>query len=218
MARAGHFGELVGFIETALGFLRSLVHVGTGRSIAGSDEGKIFFHFGEDFVGLNVANHGEDGVVGSVILLVKRLDVGNFGCVKIFELAVKIVRVGIGVESLARKIDGEKESVGTVENVDPDFLFHDIALVFEILGGEIEGLHAIGLDPENGIERGDGGGLNVFGEVVAGVAVIVAAAAFDDAIEARLWGHWACLQTSCARRGERIRCGLRVRGEIRCHS
>ena len=147
-----NFGQLVALGGTSLRFLRRLLHIGSRWNLAHGNSGKMLFHLCEDVIGLHVAHNREDRVVWSVILLVELLDVWDFGGVEILELTIEVVRIGIGVEGFSRKINREEKSIGTIHNVNPDFFFNYIALIFQILRGEVQSLHAIGFNPQHGIE------------------------------------------------------------------
>ena len=153
--------------------------------------GKVLFYSRKNIVGLHVADHHQHRVVRGVILLVKLLHVFDFGGVQIFELPVEIVRIGVRVESFSGQIDAEKQPIRTIQNVDSDLLFHNVALVLQVLDREIERLHTVGFEPKYRIERGNWRRLDVLGEVVPSVTVIDSAAAFDDPVENAL-GRGGC--------------------------
>ena len=54
------------------------------------------------------------------------------------------------VERRAGDVGPEEEPVGLVLDVDADLLLDDLLLVAEILLGEVEHLHPVGLEPEDG--------------------------------------------------------------------
>ncbi len=46
----------------------------------------------------------------------------------------------------------KKKPVGLIQHVDPNFFFDHVPLVLQILDGEIQRLHAIGLEPQHRVE------------------------------------------------------------------
>ena len=108
------------------------------------------------------------------------LDVGG---VEVFEVAVEIMRVRIFSEGLLRQIEPVKAAIRLIEDVDAHFFFHHFPLVVEVRGRKIQRLHPVGLEPQHRVKRGDGSRFDIFGEIVARVAVVPAAAAFDHAVE-----------------------------------
>ena len=127
-------------------------------------------------------------------MLEKGFYVLDSGGVQVLEVPVEIVRVGIPVESLLRQVEPVESAVRLVQHVDADFLLHDVALVVEILGGEIECLQTVGFQPENRIERGERCRVNVCREIEPRESVDRAAATFHHAVEGPLGNHRRTLE------------------------
>jgi hypothetical protein len=116
-------------------------------------------------------------------LLIEFLDVFDPGGIQIVKVAIKIMCVRIGVERFSGKVDCEKQAIGPIQYVDAYLFFDYVALVLQIFRGKIEGLEAVGLDPKYWIERRNRRGFNIFGVVVAGVAVVISSPTFDHAVQ-----------------------------------
>ena len=93
------------------------------------------------------------------------------------------MRVRIRVKSLLRQVEPVEGSVRLVKDVDADLLLNHAALVIQVLDRKIQGLHAVGFQPQHRIERGDWSRLDVLGEVVTRIAIVEAASALDHAVK-----------------------------------
>ena len=146
-------------------------------------------------------------------MFVKLLNVFNFGGIEIFEISVKIVRVGIGVEGFSGQIDSEEKAIGLIHHVYANFFFHHVSLIFEILGRKIERLHAVGFEPEQCIQSRQRSGLNVFGKIVARIAVESAAAAFRHAVKDALGRNRRALEHHVFEEMREARAALRLKAK-----
>src|SRR6185437_8881915 len=128
-----------------------------------------------------VADHDQHSVVGRIVGIEKRADVGERSGVEIGKVAVKIVRVGPVAKRDGRQIEPGKAAVRLVQNVDADFFFDDIALIAEVFVVDFEGTHAIGFEPKNSFESVGGNDFEIVGEVVIGGTVENPAGGVDKA-------------------------------------
>ena len=55
------------------------------------DGTKVFFNFSKGLLGFYVAGDGYHGIIGSVIVFVKILNVLDLGCVQIVKVAIEVV-------------------------------------------------------------------------------------------------------------------------------
>src|ERR1700722_187195 len=109
-----NFGKLVGLGKSSLCLLRRLLHFGSRRTVTRTDDAEILFYLCEDLSGLDITHNRQNRIVGSVILLVERLDICDFSGIEVFELPVEIMRIGVGVKCLARKINRKEEPIRTI--------------------------------------------------------------------------------------------------------
>ena len=132
------------------------------------------------FVGIDVSENQQDRIRWRVICLEEFLDVLQSGRVEIVEIAVEIV----GVRPIAigdrRKIEPGKTAVGLIEDVDAHFFFHDVALVAQIFVVHLERAHAVGLEPQDALQRIRGHRLVIICDVVMRRAVQHAAGRIDQ--------------------------------------
>ncbi len=84
------------------------------------------------------------------------------------------------VEGQGGQVRPEEQAIGLVLHVDANFLFHHVALVVQVLLGEIQVAHAVGFQPEDGLEGGNRRLGYVIGVVIAGGTVEGATAALDN--------------------------------------
>ena len=123
------------------------------------------------FVGVDVSEDQQDRIRGRVIRLEEFLDVIQSRGVEIVKIAVKIVGVRPVAVGDRGKIEPGKSAVGLVEHVDADFLFHDVALVAQIFVVHLERAHAVGLEPQDALQRIRGHRLVVVRDVIMRRAV-----------------------------------------------
>ena len=105
------------------------------------------------------------------------------GAFQVLEAAVAVVVVFPLTEGLLADVDPHETAVGLVLHVDANLFLHHILLVLQGLFIEVQGLHAVGFQPQHRFQRGHRRGLDVVGEVGAGRAVVAATAAGDDLVE-----------------------------------
>ena len=176
-------GQLVRFGRAPFCRLGRLGDVRPGRDWPLGKRPEVLLSLIENLRRRDVPGHGQDRVVGRVVMLVETLDVLDGGRVKVFEVSVEIVRVGEPVEGLLGKIEPKEAPVRPIQNVDAHLLLNHLALVLQIGGREVQGFHPVGLEPQDRIERGGRRRLDILGKVVARVAVIESPAPFNDLIE-----------------------------------
>ena len=182
----GQIRQLVFFDGMSLRGLLFLHDLEQRRNITPWHRGKILFYLGENFVGFHITGDRHYGIIRCVVLVVESTDVFDVRRVEVAKVAVEVMAVGIGVVGLHRKVYGEEQPVGLVQDIDPNLLFDHLALVIQILGREVQSLHAVGFEPKHRIEGGDRSRLDVFGVVPTGVSVEIAATTFDDVVHRSL--------------------------------
>ncbi len=132
------------------------------------------------FVRIDVSENQQNRIRRRVICFKEFLDVIQSGRVQIVKIAVKIV----GVRPIAigdrRKIEPGKTAVGLVEHVDAHFFFHDVALVAQIFVVHLQRAHAVGLEPQDALQRIRGHRLVVIRDVIVRRAVQHAAGRIDQ--------------------------------------
>ena len=71
----------------------------------------------------------------------------DFRGVQVPEISIEVMRVGKSIEGFAGQINSIEKTIGRVQHIDANFLFHHLALVLQVLGGKIQRLQAVGLQP-----------------------------------------------------------------------
>ena len=150
---------------------RGSVMSGFGGELRGRDRGEVLLDPALRLRRVEIADDDEHRVVGRVEGLEELRHVLERGGVEVLQVAVEVVRVVPILVGVLRQVEPREAAVGLVEDVDPDLVLDDLLLVLEVLPGDREALHPIGLGPERGLERVRGHDLEVVGEVEARRAV-----------------------------------------------
>jgi hypothetical protein len=106
-----------------------------------------------DLIRRRVTHDDEHGVVRRVVGLEEAADVIERSRLEVLEVAVEVVGVvpvGVGLLGQTEPLEG---AVRLVQDVDAYFLAHDVLLVPEVLGGDVQRSHPVGLQPERQLER-----------------------------------------------------------------
>ena len=137
-------------------------------------------------VGFEVAGDHQRGVVRRVVRLEERPHVVERRRVEVLEIAVEVVRVVPVLVRRHRQVDPREPAVGLIQDVDLDLVLHDLLLVLQILGIDVQTAHAIALGPQDGLEHVRRHDLEVVREVEPRGAVQEPAVRFDEANELHL--------------------------------
>jgi hypothetical protein len=167
-------------LSAALFLLLRLAWIGKRRGRAGRNVTEVFLRQRDAFVRFHIAEHEKYGIVRYVVGLEEGLHVGEIGSVEIGEIAVEIVSVGPVAEGDGGQIEPRKSAVRLVHHVDADFFLHDVALVAQVFIVNLEGAHAVGLEPQHAFERIGRYGLVVVCYIVVRRAIEHAAAGIDQ--------------------------------------
>ncbi len=151
-------------------------------AVVGGDGAEVLLDPGDGLLGVDVADDGQDGVVGRVVRAEERAGVFEGGRVEVGHGADRrvVVRVAVGEGERGELLEG-----GAVRDVVvalAALVLDDVALVLH--GGLVEGgeqrAHPVGLQPEGELQLVGGHGLEVVGALEAGGAVERAAGALDQ--------------------------------------
>ena len=91
--------------------------------------------------------------------------------IEIGEIAVEIMSVRPIPKRDGRQIEPREAAVRLIQNVYANFLFHNVALISQILIVHFERAHAISLKPKHALERIRRHGFEIIRNVVIGRAV-----------------------------------------------
>ena len=147
------------------------------RLCGGRQRPEVGLHLGERVLRVDVADDGQDRVVGAVVVAEEGVDVLEARGVEVLHRPDRRVVVGVAVGE-DRGVDvGEGVAVGHVVVALPLLLLDDVALVVEVLLGQrVEQVPVpVGLQPEREVQGALGDRLEVVGAVEPGRRVETAA-------------------------------------------
>ena len=166
------FGRSVSTVnEVACGACR--LDLGTRRQLFGFEGAEQRLDLGQGGLGIDIAHHHENGVVGRVPGVMKFLEIGRGGLLERRPRAERIVRIRrVGKHGLA---DFRVQDVTRVGQVLCHFLLDGAALLFPAIGGLQHGLHPDRLDMQRYVEIFGRYGEQVLGQAFTRIGVEVAA-------------------------------------------
>ena len=128
----------------------------------------MFFGERHAFTGSDIAKEKEHGVIRHVIRFEKGLNITEVGGIEVGEVAIEIVGVGPITERNGRHVEPGKSAIGLVHDVDADFFFDDVALIFQVFVVDFQSAHAVGLEPKHALEGIGWNGFVIICDSVAG--------------------------------------------------
>ncbi len=146
------------------------------------ERGEIFVDPAVELRRIEVAGDDQHGVVGAVIGRVEGADVVDRRAVEVGDAADR--RAGIRVDRVTdrRQVRLEQLAIGARLAL-AQFLLDDVPFAGEDRGVDDERPHPLGLGEQQGLEVVGGDDLVIFGEVVVGRGVVVAADVLGQPVE-----------------------------------
>ena len=140
----------------------------------------MFFGQSDAFFRLHITQDEQHGVIRHIVRFEKALHVSQVGGIKIGKITVEIVRVGPITEGHGRHVEPGETAIRLVHDVDANFFFHNVALIFKIFVIHFQSAHAVRFKPQDALQRIRRHSLVIIRHVVTGRAVQHAAAGIDQ--------------------------------------
>ncbi len=134
-------------------------------------------------IGREIARHHQHGIVGPVIGRVERADIVDLRALQIVEAADRPARIRVFGVRDRREIEREELAVRPRIGVLAQLLLHHIAFGREALRLDHEARHAVGLGEQQALEVVGRNRLVIFGVIVIGRGVVVAADVLGQPVE-----------------------------------